>query len=213
MLPRLALHHTVYAIDLPGQGDSDKPVGGYDTRSTAARLHRLIRDTLSLDRFFLVGHDIGSWITYPYAATYPEDLWRCVLIEGNIPGVTLPKTITVGPENWKSWHFLFHPVSDLAEILITGRERPYLEWFLVRKTANPSATYTDADLAEYERCLRQAGNLRGALGYYRAAYENIAHNTELPRVRTPMLALGVSQGRRRTSTRRFGRWEIMSKEA
>ncbi|WP_375459879.1 alpha/beta fold hydrolase [uncultured Enterovirga sp.] len=194
VLPLLAARHTVIAIDLPGQGDSDKPIDGYDTRTTADRLHHLIRGTLGLRRFFLVGHDIGSWITYPYAATYGDDIWRCVLIDGNIPGVTLPKTITVGPENWRSWHFLFHPVPDLPEILISGRERAYLEWFLFRKTANPAATYTDADLQEYERCLRQTGNLRGALGYYRAVYDNMEHNAGLPRVTVPMLALGGEFG-------------------
>ncbi|TDR92961.1 alpha/beta fold hydrolase [Enterovirga rhinocerotis] len=194
VLPLLAPHHTVVAIDLPGQGDSDKPIDGYDTKTTAERLRRLIREQLGFDRFFLVGHDIGSWATYPYAATYGEDLSGCVLLDGNIAGVTLPATLTVGPENWKSWHFLFHPVPDLPEILITGRERAYLEWFLFRKTANPAATYSEADLAEYERCLKQTGNLRGALAYYRAVYENMAHNAHLPRVTVPMLALGGQTG-------------------
>ncbi|GJD53979.1 Soluble epoxide hydrolase [Methylobacterium crusticola] len=194
VLPLLAPHHAVIAIDLPGQGDSDKPVDGFDTKTTAERLHRLIREDLGIPQFYLVGHDIGSWITYPYAATYGDEVWRCVLLDGNIPGVTLPETLTVGPENWKSWHFLFHPVPDLPEILIRDRERAYLEWFLFRKTANPAATFTEADLAEYERCLRQMGNLRGTLGYYRAIYENMAHNASLPRVRVPMLALGGESG-------------------
>jgi pimeloyl-ACP methyl ester carboxylesterase len=194
VLPLLAVRHTVFAIDLPGQGDSDKPIDGYDTNTTAERLHRLICEKLGLRRFFLVGHDIGSWVTYPYAATFGDDLWSCVLLDGNIPGVTLPKTVTLGPENWRSWHFLFHPVPDLPEILITGRERAYLEWFLFRKTANPAATYTEADLAEYERCFRQTGNLRGALAYYRAVYDNTEHNADLPRVTVPMLALGAEFG-------------------
>lgn len=194
VLPLLADHHTVFAIDLPGQGDSDKPIDGYDTKTTSERLHRLIREKLGIRRFFLAGHDIGAWITYPYAATYGGDLWACVLLDANIPGVTLPNTISIGPENWRSWHFLFHPVPDLPEILITGRERAYLEWFLFRKTANPGATFTDADLAEYERCFRQTGNLRGALAYYRAIYDNLANNAGLPRVAVPMLALGSEAG-------------------
>ena len=35
VLPRLAVRHRVIAIDLPGQGDSDKPIDGYDTKTTA----------------------------------------------------------------------------------------------------------------------------------------------------------------------------------
>jgi pimeloyl-ACP methyl ester carboxylesterase len=194
VLPRLAVRHMVIAIDLPGQGDSDKPIDGYDTKTTADRLRRLIRDKLGIGRFFLAGHDIGSWVTYPFAATYGDELTGCVLLDGNIPGVTLPKTITVGPENWRSWHFLFHPVPDLPEILIKDRERAYLEWFLYKKTANPAATFTDADLSEYERCFRQAGNLRGSLAYYRAVYDDIVDNARLPRVTVPMLALGAESG-------------------
>src|SRR6188768_533293 len=59
VMPLLAEHHRVIAVDLPGQGDSDKPAGGYDTTTTAHRLHALLAE-LGERRYVLVGHDIGS---------------------------------------------------------------------------------------------------------------------------------------------------------
>jgi len=38
VIPLLAKHYKVIAIDLPGQGDSDKPIDGYDTKTTVGRV-------------------------------------------------------------------------------------------------------------------------------------------------------------------------------
>ncbi|MBS7813683.1 alpha/beta fold hydrolase [Roseococcus pinisoli] len=195
VMPLLAKRYHVIALDLPGQGDSDKPVDGYDTRTAGARIHALLK-VLGHKRYFIGAHDIGAWIAYPYAVAYPEEVRRLVMLDANVPGITLPTTVTVGAHNWKNWHFFFHPVPDLPEILITGRERAYIEWFFQRKTANPAATFSPADLDEYERALRAPGNLRGALAYYRAVFEDMEQNQALSSVKlaTPLLALGGDVG-------------------
>src|SRR4051812_47496002 len=41
VLPALAEHHTVIAVDLPGLGDSSRPHAGYDTDSVARSVHAL----------------------------------------------------------------------------------------------------------------------------------------------------------------------------
>lgn len=195
VMPRLAERHTVIAIDFPGQGDSDKPIDGYDTRTTGERIHALVQ-ALGYQHYFIGAHDIGAWVAYPYAAAFPEEVRRLVLLDANIPGVTLRSTVEVGPDNWKSWHFFFHPVPDLPEALLTGRERIYIEWFFQHKTANPAATFSTADIDEYERVYRMTGNLRGALAYYRAVFEDIEQNKHLAgiKLKTPILALGGDVG-------------------
>ena len=195
VVPLLAAHHHVLAVDLPGQGDSDKPVGGYDTWTTAERLHALLAQ-VGEDRYVLVGHDIGSWVGYPYAHRYPEQLRGLALLDGNIPGVTLRPTITLGPDNWRNWHFLFNPIPDLPEALLAGRERVLVEWFFSRKAANWLDTFTAADIDEYERAYATPGGLRGMLGYYRAVLDDIERNSELmaSRITVPVLALGGEVG-------------------
>jgi pimeloyl-ACP methyl ester carboxylesterase len=62
----------------------------------------------------LVGHDVGSWVGYPYAHRYPEQQRGLGLVDGNIPGVNLRPTITLGSDSWRNWHFLFNPVLALG---------------------------------------------------------------------------------------------------
>jgi len=196
VMPLLAATHRVIAVDLPGQGDSDKPAGGYDTRTAAHRIHELVR-ALGLIRYTLVGHDIGAWIAYPYAAEFSEELVGAVLLDANIPGITLPPTFALSYErNWRSWHFLFNTVEDLPEALLTGRERVLIEWFFSKKTANATATFSRADIDEYERAYRTLGGWRGMLGYYRAVFEDMEQNKRYAgtSISTPVLALGGEFG-------------------
>ena len=119
-----------------------------------------------------------------------------MLLDGNIPGVTLQPTITLGPDNWRNWHFLFNPIADLPEALFQGRERILIEWFFSKKTANPAATFTREDIDEYERVYASLGGVRGMLGYYRAVFEDIKQNAPLAacRLSVPVLAFGADAG-------------------
>lgn len=195
VMPILADHFYVVAIDLPGQGDSDKPVDGYDTQTAGNRVHALVKE-LGFERYHIGAHDIGSWIAYPFVARFADEVGRLVLLDANIPGVTLKPTVEVGPDIWKSWHFFFHQVPDVPEFLITGRERSYIEWFFQRKTFNPAGTFSTSDIDEYERVYKQPGNLRGALAYYRAVLDDAEQNTSLAakKIETPILALGGDFG-------------------
>jgi len=195
VMPILGEHFTVIAIDLPGQGDSEKPLDGYDTRTTGQRLNALLH-LLGHTRYVLIGHDIGSWVAYPYAYEYASELRGVVLLDGNIPGVTLQPNVTLGPDNWRNWHFLFNPIPDLPEALLQGRERILIEWFFSRKTANPAATFTREDIDEYERVYASLGGMRGMLGYYRAVLEDMKQNAEFAtrKLRIPVLAFGGDAG-------------------
>lgn len=196
VMPILAERYHVVAIDLPGQGDSDRPLTGYDTRATGERL-RALAGTFGQSSYYLVGHDIGAWIAYPYAARYANEVRRLVLLDANIPGVTLRPTLHLGLEqSWKSWHFLFNTIPDLPEALLQGKERALIQWFFQRKTANPAGTFSEADIDEYERVYRKPSNLAGMLGYYRAVFEDMEQNRDLVRrkLSTPVLALGGDSG-------------------
>lgn len=81
-------------------------------------------------------------------------------------------------------------------MLIAGREREYLDWFLRRKTANPEA-FSDEDMAEYLRIFKKDAGLRAGLSYYRAAALSAQQNRLLSangKLQMPILALGSDQG-------------------
>ncbi|WP_343668108.1 alpha/beta fold hydrolase [Paraburkholderia heleia] len=196
VMPLLAARYRVIAPDLPGQGDSDRPQGGYDTQSLATSLHALL-EKLEVRRYRLAAHDVGAWVAYPYAALFGDEVSKLALLDAGIPGITLPEALPVAPERaWRTWHFAFHAVPDLPELLIAGKERAYLEWFLRRKTANPQ-TFADADIDEYLRVFTREGGLRAGLAYYRAADVSARQNRELStrgKLRMPVLALSADQG-------------------
>ena len=196
MMPLLASGYRMIAPDLPGQGDSDRPQGGYDTQSLAAAVHSLMLQ-LGVNRYCMAAHDVGAWVAYPYAPLFGSEVRRLVLMDAGIPGITLPDALPTDPERaWRTWHFAFHALPDLPELLIAGREREYLDWFLRRKTANPEA-FSDTDIGEYHRVFTKAGGLRAGLAYYRAAALSAQLNRDLSakaRLAMPVLALGADQG-------------------
>ena len=191
----LAPTYKVIAPDLPGQGDSDRPAAGYDTKTLATIVHGLL-ERLGTKRYFLAGHDVGAWVAYTHAALFGDEVRGLALLDAGIPGVTLPDALPTAPEKaWRTWHFAFHTIPDLPELLITGREREYLDWFLRRKAANPEAI-SEADVDEYLRVFKKSGGLRAGLAFYRDAPLSAQQNRELRaagKLRCPVLALGGDQ--------------------
>lgn len=196
VMERLADRYRIVAIDLPGQGDSDKPLSGYDTQTVAQRLHDFVA-SLDLGRYYLAAHDVGAWVAFPFAMMFGDEIRALTLMDAGIPGVSLPDMLpSSSSKSWKTWHFSFHAVADLPESLLEGRERIYLEWFFREKTANPNC-YGEAEIAEYERLLTAPGGLRASLAFYRSLSDSAEQNKVLAqngRLVMPVLGLSADQG-------------------
>ncbi|WP_440899335.1 alpha/beta fold hydrolase [Actinosynnema sp.] len=76
VMPELAEHHTVHAIDLPGLGDSTGAPSGYDKATLARYAHTLVADRLGVRDAAAVGHDLGAAGAFQYAAQFPQDTAR-----------------------------------------------------------------------------------------------------------------------------------------
>jgi len=80
IIPLLHDHYDVIALDLLGCGDSDMPLDeSYSIKEHARRLC-LFADTLGLQRFHLVGHDLGGGIAQIFAVNHPERLLTLSLL-------------------------------------------------------------------------------------------------------------------------------------
>jgi len=191
-MPRLAERFHVIAIDLPGQGHSDRPQGGYDTHIVASRVQAALTG-LNVPKYWLVGHDIGATVAFSLAVKYQDRLHGVALLDAGIPGITLPDTIPTDPQlAWKTWHLAFHAVPELPETLITGRERDYVGWFLRVKPLSPN-TFDSADIDHYAAALAAEGGLRAALAYFRDAAESARKNQDaLARGHLTIPVLGIS---------------------
>ncbi|MFI7392723.1 alpha/beta fold hydrolase [Streptomyces tendae] len=192
VMPNLAGRCRVIAIDLPGQGHSERPDISYDTHTVAAHVHAAV-EALGVSTYWLVAHDIGAWVAFSLALQHPGRLHGLALLDAGIPGITLPDAIPTDPEQaWKTWHFAFHLVPDLPETLLAGREREYVGWFLKAKTLS-SDTFDDAEIERYAAAVAADGGLRASLAYYRDAAESARKNHEaLERQRLAVPVLGIS---------------------
>lgn len=70
----------VYAIDLPGAGDSDKPTFDYSAEGLADFVTRFL-DALVIDRPALVGHSLGGLVALMIALRQPERVAALTLID------------------------------------------------------------------------------------------------------------------------------------
>lgn len=190
----------VYALDPRGFGDSEKPLTGYDPDTCAQDLHAFIQ-ALGLAAgggVDVVSHDVGTWIAFFHAATYPEDVRRLVLSEASIPGVSPdPRGIPDRMKNIKTWHFGFNRLDDLPEILVQGHERAYLSWLFANKSLRGWAI-DPAALDEYVRVFSSPGAARAGFAYYRAIFAPAglaeARAAAVRRLAMPVLALGGEGG-------------------
>src|SRR3982074_2545323 len=162
LIAKLADKHTVIAPDLRGFGQSSAPSDGYTKAAIAQDIHALLK-SLKYDRMRLVGHDIGLMVAYAYAAQYPGEVDRLVLMEAFLPGVG----------DWNNvfllrdlWHFHFYGKTPLA--LVTGRERIYLEHFWDDFAADPKKSVPEKDRQFYADAYAQPGHMAAGMGVFRA---------------------------------------------
>jgi pimeloyl-ACP methyl ester carboxylesterase len=117
----------VVAPDYRGAGDSWRPASGYDKRTMAGDIRRLLRDHVDItEPVVLVGHDIGLMVAYAYAQAYRDAVSHLVVVDAPLPGTEVFGRLRSDP---RVWHFAFHAARDVAEMLVTGRERAYLQAF------------------------------------------------------------------------------------
>ena len=86
IIPLLAEKFTVIAPDLPGIGDSAIRKDGLDMKTAAIRIHALVK-SLGVEKARVVGHDIGLMVAYAYAAQFPAETEKLVLMDAFLPGV------------------------------------------------------------------------------------------------------------------------------
>ena len=194
VMPALSEHFTVIAPDMRGLGDSSSPPSGYDKRTVAHDIWRLVHDKLGHQRFYLAGHDWGGPVSYALAHAHQEAVTKLAIVDVVIPFGT-PDALTWGG---RRWHHGFHWVPELPEMLVAGRERLYLSWFYTNLAHNPKAI-TEEDIDEYVRAYSRPGALHAGFEYYRATPTDLAHNNELmkTKLRMPVLALGGAGGKGR----------------
>jgi pimeloyl-ACP methyl ester carboxylesterase len=162
LIAELAATRMVIAPDLRGAGQSAKPAGGYTKAEMAADIHALAR-SLGYELVQIVGHDIGLMVAYAYAAQYPTEVQRIVLMDAFLPGVGDWRNVWLMRD---LWHFHFYGKTPLA--LVHGRERIYFEHFWNDFAADAKHSVPERDRRFYAREYARPGGMRAGFEYFRA---------------------------------------------
>ncbi len=197
IFPSLSKHHQVWAIDPVGLGDSAPSTpGSYDTKTISKVLEEAIRTVVS-EPYHLVGHDIGAWIAYAWAAQFPNSIRSLTVLDSAIPGLAPPISYPLPKEvNYKLWQFSFNSLPDLPEILTQGRERELLNWLFDHKAVHPDRI-SQAKRDRYIECYSRPGGMSHGFEYYRSVSESATQNVAFAsgkKLQMPVLALGGSGG-------------------
>jgi pimeloyl-ACP methyl ester carboxylesterase len=185
LMTELANIRTVIAPDLRGAGQSSTPAAGYTKSEMAQDIHALV-SKLGYGKIRIVGHDIGLMVAYAYAAQYPREVDRIVLMDAFLPGVG----------NWRDvwlmrdlWHFHFYGKTPLA--LVHGRERIYFDHFWNDFAADPRHSVPERDRRFYTKAYARPGGMRAGFEYFRTFEkdaEDFARFAQTP-LPMPMLVL------------------------
>ncbi|KAL8756090.1 MAG: hypothetical protein Q9184_004601 [Pyrenodesmia sp. 2 TL-2023] len=196
MGPLSAAGYRVIAPDYRGAGYSSRPNTGYTKKVLATDLHTLLMEHVGIkDAVHVVGHDngclilflpqkahaesriykVGAMIAHAYAHLFPESVASLIWGECPLPGTTVYDDNKHAPG---LWHFSFHSVPDLPELLVSGHEKQYLKHFYDRLAMNPAA-FTEADLDFYATLYSAPGAMRAGFNVYRTFEEDKVDNRRL----------------------------------
>ena len=188
VIPRLTDRFRVIAPDLRGLGDSSRPPIGYDKKTIAADVWRLMHDHLKIDRFCLVGHDWGGPTAFALACAHQEAVRRLAILDVAIPGDCADFS-----QNGRRWHHALFRTPDFPELLFQDREHLWLNWQFDNYGYLPNCV-PEVDRQEYLRTYRKPGAMRAMYEFYRALPQD-AQDTQAflkanGKLRVPVLALG-----------------------
>lgn len=160
ILPVLGARFTVIAPDLPGIGDSSIPTGAMSVTTAAIQIHELVK-SLGVTKARVVGHDIGLMVAYAYAAKFPSEVEKLVVMDAFLPGVQGWEPIYNSPDYW---HFRFH--GPTPEALVKGRENIYFAYFWNDLAADKNHSIPEADRKAYVADYSRPGRMRAAWEYF-----------------------------------------------
>lgn len=186
LIPRLTDKFTVIAPDLPGIGDSDIPKDGLDMKSAAIRMHALAK-SLGVTKARVVGHDIGLMVAYAYAAQFPSEVEKLIVMDAFLPGVPGWELAYNDPN---MWHFRFH--GPTPEALVQGREKIYFAYFWNDLAADKNRWLPVPDRAAYVAAYSRPGRMRAGWAYFASWPDTAKDFAQMAQTQLTMPVLSIA---------------------
>jgi pimeloyl-ACP methyl ester carboxylesterase len=186
LMPKLVQKFTIIAPDLPGIGDSDIPKDGSDMKTAAIRIHALVK-SLGISKARVVGHDIGLMVAYAYAAQFPTEVEKLVVMDAFLPGVA---GWELAYDNPNFWHFRFN--GPTPEALVAGREKIYFAYFWDDLAADRTRSLPVADRETYVAAYSRPRRMRAGWAYFAAWPDTARDFAQLAQTKLTMPVLSIA---------------------
>lgn len=193
IMPVLAKHYKVIAVDVRGMGSSVKPADGYDKKNMAKDILELTK-VLGYDKVAIAGHDIGANVAFSFAANYPQHTSKLIMLDTPHPDENmyrlpmLPVGMPVYP-----WWVAFNQVKELPEELLEGRYHLVLDWLFDSMLINKN-NISGFDRQVYAGHYNQKENIRAGNAWYQSFTDDIDDMKSYEKINAPILAAGTKAG-------------------
>lgn len=172
------------AFDLPGIGRSTGAATDGSTNAIADVVHDLL-GKLALKNVTLVGHDMGGMTAYSYLRRF-DDAACTVIMDTVVPGVAPWEQVLANPY---VWHFAFHSIPGLPELLVQGNQRAYFDFFFDVLSPEQSGVSNDARDG-YAQAYASDEALHAGFNWYRMLRQDAADNASaMDPITSPLLYL------------------------
>jgi pimeloyl-ACP methyl ester carboxylesterase len=184
VLDDLAANSWVLAFDLPGIGESrGAPSSGEKT--VLADLVLSAAEALGAHSIVISGIDCGGMVAYSAARDHADRIVGATVGNTVIPGIDPWNKVIADP---RIFHFAFHSVPKLPELLVTGHERQYFDFFL-DFLSKKKDSLSDELRAEFTRAYERPEALTAGFDWYRTMEKDAARNSQPKRIDLPLLYL------------------------
>lgn len=196
MLPLLASEFNIVCPDMRGYGASTHPGvnANYDGRTLASDFASLMTQ-LGHERYHIIAHDMGAPPALLLAADSPERVQTLTYLEEPtaLPDILSEKIryTEQGTNLGGLWWWMMAYAEGMAESIIAGNERSFVDWFYNNYTADASAIDEQARRV-YVRDFEGEEGITGWFGVYRHMLTTVDQTVPLAerKVQTPILAIG-----------------------
>jgi pimeloyl-ACP methyl ester carboxylesterase len=187
----LASDFHVLAFDLPAVGGSRGAPGAAD-KKTLADILLGAAESAGAHSIVIAGFDVGGMIAYAAARDHGHRIVGAVVLNTVLPGIEPWSKVLADPH---VWHFAFHEIPGLPELLVAGHQRAYFDFFLDALAGRKEAIserYRSIFALAYER----PEALSAGFDWYRAMKTDAGLNSQRKELKTPLLYLrGDADGR------------------
>jgi pimeloyl-ACP methyl ester carboxylesterase len=187
----LGVDHFVLAFDLPDVGESRGAPASAE-KETLADIVVGAAERLGAWSTVIAGFDVGGMIAHAAARDHGDRIAGAVVMNTVVPGIDPWSKVLSDP---RIWHFAFHALPQLPELLVAGHQRAYFDFF-INFLAGKKEAVTERHRAAFARAYERPQALSAGFDWYRALSADAKRNGQPKDILTPLLYLrGDADGR------------------